>query len=958
MAGENLHLSMLLTAQTEQARGELAAVAQAARNLAKTGPEVSGAMAPAKAAIDGATRAAQGLRDVAPAVARAFAPAKSELSDTATAANTLQTAVNGLNRDLRLQSAELVATARETAQYRGELEALRAQFNPIFAASKAYEQQLRDIAEAEQLGAISAQEAAAARQRATTGIAPMTAGLTGLGRVTSVNAMHSANLAAQFNDIGVMALAMQNPLQLALQQGTQINQVFGMMGGHRVAIRAIGPALLSIVSPASLATIGIIALGTAAVQWLLSLRDEAFAAEDALQELNESLNDLRETTRLATKAGLEDLERRYGRVTAQVQRLAEVEERAARRRLQNQLETFQERQAQEAGAPVIDEFGGSDVSGAIVDMRRNLGFLREDAAGAYAELSRINAISTPSELADVYADLIASMERAEAANGGLTESQRSFLQELIDSEALARQLVAIEETRGQLDARRADQMLTDLQSELAIRAAINVHGEESTRVTELRIDAERRAFEEELRTLDVTEETKAALREAWEAANGLAAVNMSAGISAARDRARELADELGRAEEASRSLAQQGAAELADARIRLRYSDPIEQARHLAEARMQRTQGPLRSEASGAELAALDAEVLAAGNAAAETARLNEERTALNRTRRDGTRASGQEREAVEELITNLQTEIDILRETDPVQQEMIRQRGVLAAATAEERAQVEDLIRARNEENAVQEANQRALEGMRDLGRDVLRGMIDDLRNGASAGDILANALDRVLDRIIEIGMNNLLDMLFPQGGGGGGGFLAQLFGSFFSPILNAKGDVVGAPTLFAYGDQPGKLGVMGEAGPEAIMPLTHGMGAGVGALIGGRETTLPLARLASGKLGVALPEDMGARAFASGGAFGYVPPPPAFAQGLAQSGASVVQLQPVLVNNTSIPMQMETEESTDARGQRQQKYILSEAVGEGLATTGGRGGRTLKQVYGVSRSARRRQA
>src|SRR5690606_10315813 len=147
-----------------------------------------------------------------------------------------------------------------------------------------------------------------------------------------------------------------------------------------------------------------------------------------------------------------------------------------------------------------------------------------------AELSRINTIDSPSELADVYADLIAAVERAEAANGGLTESQRTFLQGLIEAEALARQHSAHEETRGPLHARRGDEMLADLQSELAIRQAINVYGEESTRGTELRIDAERRAFEEQLRTLDVSDETKAALREAWEAANGLAAVNMAAGI--------------------------------------------------------------------------------------------------------------------------------------------------------------------------------------------------------------------------------------------------------------------------------------------------------------------------------------------------------------------------------------------------------------------------------------------
>ena len=35
-------------------------------------------------------------------------------------------------------------------------------------------------------------------------------------------------------------------------------------------------------------------------------------------------------------------------------------------------------------------------------------------------------------------------------------------------------------------------------------------------------------------------------------------------------------------------------------------------------------------------------------------------------------------------------------------------------------------------------------------------------------------------------------------------------------------KGGVVGAPTMFRYGGT--KLGIMGEAGPEAIMPLKRG--------------------------------------------------------------------------------------------------------------------------------------
>lgn len=79
------------------------------------------------------------------------------------------------------------------------------------------------------------------------------------------------------------------------------------------------------------------------------------------------------------------------------------------------------------------------------------------------------------------------------------------------------------------------------------------------------------------------------------------------------------------------------------------------------------------------------------------------------------------------------------------------------------------------------------------------------------------------------------------------------------------ASGGVVGKPTLFAYG--AGEIGLMGEAGEEAILPLAGG--AVRASLPGGGETTLPLARMADGDLGVSLDQG-GATGFASGGAFG----------------------------------------------------------------------------------------
>ncbi|MDR6632338.1 hypothetical protein J2X72_001122 [Phyllobacterium sp. 1468] len=74
-----------------------------------------------------------------------------------------------------------------------------------------------------------------------------------------------ANLAAQFQDIGVSAAMSMNPLQIALQQGTQIGAVLGPMGAAG-AVKSLGSAFLSILSPVSLVTIGLVAAVAAGLQ--------------------------------------------------------------------------------------------------------------------------------------------------------------------------------------------------------------------------------------------------------------------------------------------------------------------------------------------------------------------------------------------------------------------------------------------------------------------------------------------------------------------------------------------------------------------------------------------------------------------------------------------------------------------------------------------------------------------
>lgn len=89
----------------------------------------------------------------------------------------------------------------------------------------------------------------------------------------------TANLAAQFQDIAVQLQGGQSPFTVALQQGTQISQVLGQTGATW-AVSLLGSAFQSLLSPTSLATIAVIALGGAAVQYGL----KAIGAVDDLDD--------------------------------------------------------------------------------------------------------------------------------------------------------------------------------------------------------------------------------------------------------------------------------------------------------------------------------------------------------------------------------------------------------------------------------------------------------------------------------------------------------------------------------------------------------------------------------------------------------------------------------------------------------------------------------------------------
>lgn len=103
---------------------------------------------------------------------------------------------------------------------------------------------------------------------------------------------------------------------------------------------------------------------------------------------------------------------------------------------------------------------------------------------------------------------------------------------------------------------------------------------------------------------------------------------------------------------------------------------------------------------------------------------------------------------------------------------------------------------------------------------RGFITDFISGLREGESVFRSFMNAMENFANRLLDRGLNMILDMLFTGPGGqsrGIGSILGFAKGGAFS------NSIVTEPTLFRFA-RGAALGEMGEAGPEAIMPLKRG--------------------------------------------------------------------------------------------------------------------------------------
>lgn len=141
------------------------------------------------------------------------------------------------------------------------------------------------------------------------------------------------------------------------------------------------------------------------------------------------------------------------------------------------------------------------------------------------------------------------------------------------------------------------------------------------------------------------------------------------------------------------------------------------------------------------------------------------------------------------------------------------------------------------------------------DFAKGTFQGFFQDIRSGIADGrglwgslaDAASNALDRISQKLVDMATDQLFANLWGNLagviGGGGGGFMSiggtgGLFanGAAFAGgrvTAFANGGVVNTPTVFPMANG---AGLMGEAGPEAVMPLRRLPGGRLGVESTGR--------------------------------------------------------------------------------------------------------------------------
>lgn len=349
-----MRLSLAITADasgvapaTAEVRREIQGVDAAAREAASGLAIVSAANdrleATARKAADAARGQSAAEKDLRNAVMQ-FAGGRAPLNDN----------------EYRRRAADVEA-------YGDALDRLRARYNPLFAVTRQYLTAREEIRRAHTVGAISSDEMTAAlsrerqatlasiaaikgRNAAITDAPPVMRNVANDNRFGGGGSFATANIAAQFQDIGVTSAMGMSPLQIALQQGTQLSAVLNTM---KNPVKGLASAFLSVINPVSLVTIGVVGLAAATIQYFTMSKRETRTIDQLLDDHDETIRALKEAWGEAA-TGSEQYGQRSSRAVSFAFEMSTAE---LRKRLREEVANVNAAITEAAGAN-LDDIGG------------------------------------------------------------------------------------------------------------------------------------------------------------------------------------------------------------------------------------------------------------------------------------------------------------------------------------------------------------------------------------------------------------------------------------------------------------------------------------------------------------------------------------------------------------------------------------------------------------------------
>lgn len=194
-------------------------------------------------------------------------------------------AVQTASATTKVGSAQRQAAAEGRRQAEAAYQAAKGidlQATALLKAAQAALQQseaAQKLVQSNQNVADSAQTAAAAQDRS----------MRNMGRLAGQQQANMANIAAQFQDIGVTAAMGMNPMMIGLQQGAQLTGVWGSVAGTTAQkLKTFGSAIAAVLSPASLLIIAL----TAGIAYLIQWGMEALDASNKVESLDNAMGAL------------------------------------------------------------------------------------------------------------------------------------------------------------------------------------------------------------------------------------------------------------------------------------------------------------------------------------------------------------------------------------------------------------------------------------------------------------------------------------------------------------------------------------------------------------------------------------------------------------------------------------------------------------------------------------------